>query len=399
MRNALMVSSLLGVLVMARGASATANFVYHERSSADVTGGAATSTCGGAVPYVDTLAPTSSDAVTLRFKVEFQNYTNQYRVAYTTDGSTPAAALGVGSGTTQVVSASFQCTYTPFADAIDIASATLPGQVHNTQVRYIVSAWHDQGGDEIFGNSGICGGCTPCMSSSCAEVFSYTVQDPSQDAGSTVDAAPAADSATAPDSAQASDAAIGQDLSSGSDAATAADSTLVQDSASPVDAASGLDAVQASDSSLGSDLAVGVDSSPGHDAGVGQDHAMPTDAAVAQDQASPADTATAQDHVMALDAAVADTTTALDVTGGADVGECTPGCQDPYYRILCSEGQRIVVPCSADTTCQDGLCRKPGAPPPQDEPGGCGCVAASAQVAWPLLALAGAIFARRRRRA
>src|SRR5215475_2699720 len=78
---------------------ATANFVYHERSTTDVHQ-AAPNTCIGAVPYVTILTPTAAQAHELRYKVEYQFSTDRLRVYYTTDGSSPSGALGVAAGTT-----------------------------------------------------------------------------------------------------------------------------------------------------------------------------------------------------------------------------------------------------------------------------------------------------------
>src|SRR5213593_2724240 len=153
---------------------ATANFVYHERSTTDVHQGAP-HTCGGPVPYVTILNPTASQAYELRFKVEYQFSTDRLRVYYTTEGSSPTGALGVAFGTTLVVSGAYECTFTFDMNTIDIAKATIPPQPAGTVVKYIVSAWHSGGGPEIFANSGTCMTCTPADDSSEATVFQYTV--------------------------------------------------------------------------------------------------------------------------------------------------------------------------------------------------------------------------------
>src|SRR6185369_642422 len=87
----------------------------------------------------------------------------------------PAGALGVGSGTTLVVSGAYQCTFTQGADTVDVCSATIPAQPAGTVVKYIVSAWHSGGGPEIFANSGTCVSCGDCETSTCATPFQYTV--------------------------------------------------------------------------------------------------------------------------------------------------------------------------------------------------------------------------------
>src|SRR5437016_3665896 len=88
-------AALLGTILALASPSAalaTANYVYHERTANNPG-------CGTA-PYVDVLVPTSSTAVNLRFKIEYQFYTDNLRVYYTTDGSTPSGSKGVASGTT-----------------------------------------------------------------------------------------------------------------------------------------------------------------------------------------------------------------------------------------------------------------------------------------------------------
>ena len=97
--------------------------------------------------------PSSAQSYLLRWKVEYQNFTTQLRVYYTTDGSTPSGSFGVGSGTTSVLVGNYQCTFT-FGGVVDVCNATIPAQPAGTVVRYIISAWHSGGGAEIFANSG-----------------------------------------------------------------------------------------------------------------------------------------------------------------------------------------------------------------------------------------------------
>ena len=149
---------------------AAANFVYHERTNNN-TGGI----CG---PYVTTLTPTSSQAYALQFKIEFQSFTDRARVYYTTDGTTPSGAFGVPSGTTQVLTAAYSCTFVDLSQGgqvVDVASATIPAQPAGTTVKYVVSAWRAAAGPEIFGNSGTCATCTACTTSVCANLFQYSV--------------------------------------------------------------------------------------------------------------------------------------------------------------------------------------------------------------------------------
>lgn len=146
-----------------------ADYVYHESS---------TNTIGtGTLRFREILTPNRTQSVKIGFKIEFQFYWNQARIYYTTDGSNPSGAFGVGSGTTQVVTASFDHNFgSPLVDAV---SGIIPAQPAGTVVKYIVSAWGSGGGDEIFGNG--CGNAprTFCTSdnrlSSQATIFQYTV--------------------------------------------------------------------------------------------------------------------------------------------------------------------------------------------------------------------------------
>ena len=172
-------------------APATANFVYHEQTANFVatptcspSGGTNTS-CGRYVENTDRSAAAgfqiySPETYTLHYKVEFQFFTNQVRVYYTTDGSNPSGSFGTPFGTTQVAVASFTCTYddqTQSCQIVDVVTGSIPPQAAGTTVKYIVSAWHSGGGPEVFANSGTCGGCPSCTDSTtgCATVFQYNV--------------------------------------------------------------------------------------------------------------------------------------------------------------------------------------------------------------------------------
>ena len=141
---------------------ATANYVYHERTTADPG-------CGG--QYVTTLYPTSAQTHPLRWKIEYQFYTTDTRVYYTTNGAAPSGAFGVPSGSTLTVTGAYTCTFG--GPVVDVASATIPAQPEGTVVKYIISAWHSGGGAEIFANSGEFS--SPFTTSAAATLFQYTV--------------------------------------------------------------------------------------------------------------------------------------------------------------------------------------------------------------------------------
>jgi hypothetical protein len=154
------------IFLVAYEASATANYVYHEQTSANPG-------CGG--PYLNPVNPQSGTPITIRFKVEYQFYTNQVRVYYTTDGTNPAGSFGIGSGQTQVANASYECIFG--VPTVDVAVATIPALTPGQHLKYVIGAWHDGGGPEVFANSG------SCNVSSCATVFAYDVPVPIQLSG------------------------------------------------------------------------------------------------------------------------------------------------------------------------------------------------------------------------
>jgi hypothetical protein len=162
---------LLAILLATTHAFATANYVYHERTVNNPG-------CGG--NYVDVLSPNASQPVNLRWKVEYQNYTTQTRVYYTTDGSAPAGAFGVASGTTTVISGTYNCTFGS-PSVVDVCAAQIPAQPAGTVVKYIISAWHSGGGAEIFANSGESN--SPFTTSAQATVFTYDEVEQQHDRG------------------------------------------------------------------------------------------------------------------------------------------------------------------------------------------------------------------------
>ena len=154
-----------------------ASFVYHEQANTLVGEG-----CGLYVPDPDQSADAGwqvySLGYALRYRSEFQSFANQWRVYYTTDGSTPGGSYGAPSGTTQVLIGTSVCTFsdeTQGGQTVEVISAGIPAQAPGTTVKYIISAWHSSGGAEVFGNSGTCPGCNSCTQSTCATLFQYNV--------------------------------------------------------------------------------------------------------------------------------------------------------------------------------------------------------------------------------
>lgn len=163
--------TFIATILLTLSCFADPNYVYHEAS---------TNTIGpAATRFRDILTPNRTQPIKIGFKIEFQFFWDRARIYYTTDGSTPSGAFGVGNGTTQVLTAVFD--YNFGSPLVDVVTATIPTQPAGTTVRYIVSAWSSTaGGDEIFGNG--CGNaprtfCSVESSlSSNATVFSYKVE-------------------------------------------------------------------------------------------------------------------------------------------------------------------------------------------------------------------------------
>ncbi|HKQ37498.1 MAG TPA: hypothetical protein VJ063_05430, partial [Verrucomicrobiae bacterium] len=68
-----MVTAMIAV-ALAPHAFGTANYVYHERTGNDVTGGVGG--CGGPQSYVTVLNPSSAQTYDFHFKVEYQFFTD-----------------------------------------------------------------------------------------------------------------------------------------------------------------------------------------------------------------------------------------------------------------------------------------------------------------------------------
>lgn len=149
---------------------AEANYVFHDQTNLEAPG------CNG-LAYRNPLTPQPGQATQIAFKIEWQGYWNQARIYYTTDGSTPSGSFGNGTGSTQVVNATYQCQHCscgPSGVNVDVVQGTIPMQADGITIKYIVSAWHSDGGNEIFGNG--CGNCpNETDLSSEATVFQYTV--------------------------------------------------------------------------------------------------------------------------------------------------------------------------------------------------------------------------------
>ncbi|HVM48261.1 MAG TPA: alpha-amylase family glycosyl hydrolase [Candidatus Acidoferrum sp.] len=110
----------------------TATWVYHDPAATNTVAGAETAT--QRVPY----NPAAGQSADIWIKSGYQFQIDTCYIYYTTDGSNPEGAFGVGKGTTQVVEA-FWVAHDVSDGTIDWWKGTIPGFGASTQVRYKVA--------------------------------------------------------------------------------------------------------------------------------------------------------------------------------------------------------------------------------------------------------------------
>jgi hypothetical protein len=110
----------------------TADWVYHDPAATNTASGHGTAT--QRVPY----NPDAGQAVDIWVKSGYQFQIDKCFIYYTTDGSNPEGALGVGKGTTQVVEA-FWVTADSAVPTIDWWKGTIPAAGAGTTNRYKVA--------------------------------------------------------------------------------------------------------------------------------------------------------------------------------------------------------------------------------------------------------------------
>jgi hypothetical protein len=110
----------------------TATWVYHDPTATNTVAGYGTAT--QRVPY----NPNAWQSADIWVKSGYQFQIDTCYIYYTTDGSNPEGAFGVGKGTTQVVEA-WWIAHDSADGTIDWWKGTIPGLPANTQVRYKVA--------------------------------------------------------------------------------------------------------------------------------------------------------------------------------------------------------------------------------------------------------------------
>jgi hypothetical protein len=120
----------------------TANWSYHDPAAP------VTVQTNGSVPVAPAtqMVPTNpapNQAVDIWVKVGYQFQVDTCFIYYTTDGTNPEGAFGVGKGTTKVQQASW-VNHDSVDSTIDWWKGTIPAtnQVNGVQVRYKIAVWH-----------------------------------------------------------------------------------------------------------------------------------------------------------------------------------------------------------------------------------------------------------------
>ena len=126
-----------------QGTSQSAAFVYHD--PADTVTATNNAQAKQRLPF----APTNGQAADIYVKIGYANYINTCFIYYTTDGTNPEGAFGVGKGTTKVVQALYLAADNPTA-TIDWWKVTIPGQLTGTQVRYKFGAFFGGSGGSLY---------------------------------------------------------------------------------------------------------------------------------------------------------------------------------------------------------------------------------------------------------
>ena len=129
--------------------NATATFVYHDPNDTN-TAVAPDNSATQRVP----LNPAAGQATDIYVKIGYQFQINTCFIYYTTDGSNPEGAFGIGKGTTQVVQALFVAADSAVG-SIDWWKGTIPAQPDGTPVRYKFSAFNGGSGGSVYAGSSI----------------------------------------------------------------------------------------------------------------------------------------------------------------------------------------------------------------------------------------------------
>jgi len=135
--------SIIGILVvlsmlwMPSPALATADWLWHNYNT---------------VPSV----PTASNSVEVWLKIGYQYYTDNARIYYTTDGTSPEGSYDTVTNGSKVTMSFDHAEWDSGAGKyVDWWKGTIPGQSSGTIVKYKIAAWHSGGGDLRFADNNV----------------------------------------------------------------------------------------------------------------------------------------------------------------------------------------------------------------------------------------------------
>ena len=121
----------------------TAAFIYHD--PADTVTAVGNSQASQRLP----LAPTNGQPTDIYVKIGYANYINTCFIYYTTNGTNPEGAFGIGKGATKVVQALYIAADSS-VPSIDWWKVTIPGQPLGTQIRYKVGTFYGGSGGSVY---------------------------------------------------------------------------------------------------------------------------------------------------------------------------------------------------------------------------------------------------------
>ena len=127
----------LALLVTTSEAQATADWLWHNYNT-------------------EPSVPSPSSSTEVWVKIGYHFYTNQARIYYTTDGTSPQGSYDTVSNGTKVTMTFDHTEWDAGAGKyVDWWKGTIPAQSAGTIVKYKIAAWHSDGGDIVFADNNV----------------------------------------------------------------------------------------------------------------------------------------------------------------------------------------------------------------------------------------------------
>lgn len=128
---------IVAILMPGGSAQATADWLWHNYNT---------------VPSV----PEASESVEVWVKIGYQYYTNNARIYYTTDGTSPQGSYDTVTNGSKITMSFDHTEWDSGAGKyVDWWKGTIPGQSSGTIVKYKIAAWHSGGGDIVFADNNL----------------------------------------------------------------------------------------------------------------------------------------------------------------------------------------------------------------------------------------------------